>query len=690
MDFRLVDDPLEADGVVDAAREVFLQRCAVCSTGSAGELSTARWRPMLGAIGADGRSNLEHYWWLAFEWSNVVLLCSACNGARGRRFPTRQPRAHPGSRRPDLEAEDALLLDPTLDDYETSFLFDADGVVSGADLRSSTTIEIFALNRPRLVSDRKRHYAVSKQLASELTKAVDAGNLTATVDMLRAGYEVNGEHYEVRRQAFHRTVMYRPRQIDLLIQRAGLDVATLAGDLPRVPLRSVEEARGANSPERALPIENFRRTELADEIDVLVDVTVPVAVTSLEIRHFRGIDHLELEIPARQGGGDWLMLIGENGVGKTSVLQAIALALAGPSVRQDRSNLGSALVQKGHDRSWLRASGGSVDQEFTLELPRWGKPKYSAPHLVAVAGYGAMRLPRQGTAHKLTGQAAAVGTLFDPHGYVRGAGQWIREIGAARRDAVAAAVSSAFQTGASVSAGEVYFTNAGRLRVSTAAGTFAIEDLSSGQQVVAALVLDIARTFIASWESLKDAEGIVLVDELEAHLHPRWQLHIVDSLRQTFPRLQFICTTHNPLCLRGLRSGEVRVLRASQDGALWVDSDVPDTGALTADQLLTSEIFGLSSTLDPALDEIYREYYRLLSLRARSKTDDDRLSTLRRHLEGKTQFGQTRREAIMLRTIDEYIARDSANVTAADSRALSEELQSRLHSIWEGVIHAKS
>ena len=52
-------------------------------------------------------------------------------------------------------------------------------------------------------------------------------------------------------------------------------------------------------------------------------------------------------------------------------------------------------------------------------------------------------------------------------------------------------------------------------------------------------------------------------DEIETHLHPAWKLEIVTRLRRVFLRLHFLATTHDPLCLRGLQSGEVVVLRRS-------------------------------------------------------------------------------------------------------------------------------
>ena len=55
---------------------------------------------------------------------------------------------------------------------------------------------------------------------------------------------------------------------------------------------------------------------------------------------------------------------------------------------------------------------------------------------------------------------------------------------------------------------------------------------------------------------------MVLLDEIEVHLHPRWQIGIVEALRHAFPRVRFIASTHSPLCLHGLEREEIRKLAA--------------------------------------------------------------------------------------------------------------------------------
>lgn len=89
--------------------------------------------------------------------------------------------------------------------------------------------------------------------------------------------------------------------------------------------------------------------------------------------------------------------------------------------------------------------------------------------------------------------------------------------------------------------------------------------LSDGQRCVLALVADIAQKAARlnphlGEEVLDHTEGIVLIDELDLHLHPKWQRHIIEDLRTTFPKVQFICTTHSPFLIQSLRSSEELIM----------------------------------------------------------------------------------------------------------------------------------
>jgi predicted ATP-binding protein involved in virulence len=112
-------------------------------------------------------------------------------------------------------------------------------------------------------------------------------------------------------------------------------------------------------------------------------------------------------------------------------------------------------------------------------------------------------------------------------------------------------------------------------------GTQPFSNLSDGQRCMMALVGDIAQKAATlnphlGADVLAKTEGVVLIDELDLHLHPKWQRHIVEDLRTTFPRVQFICTTHSPFLIQSLRSGEELVVLDGQPTAQLGDLSIED------------------------------------------------------------------------------------------------------------------
>jgi predicted ATP-binding protein involved in virulence len=93
--------------------------------------------------------------------------------------------------------------------------------------------------------------------------------------------------------------------------------------------------------------------------------------------------------------------------------------------------------------------------------------------------------------------------------------------------------------------------------------------LSDGYHVFMGLVADIARRSILLNDHLGaqaplETQGVVLIDEIDLHLHPRWQVAVVDGLRRAFPRLQFVVSTHSALVLSSVENRQVRRLESFQ------------------------------------------------------------------------------------------------------------------------------
>jgi len=102
---------------------------------------------------------------------------------------------------------------------------------------------------------------------------------------------------------------------------------------------------------------------------------------------------------------------------------------------------------------------------------------------------------------------------------------------------------------------------------------FNIEQLSAGYKMVLSMVMDIsARMSQANPHLGNNSEAIILIDELDLHLHPKWQQTILSDLRRTFPNAQFIVTTHSPQILTTVKKENIFIL---EEGSITKPFDTP-------------------------------------------------------------------------------------------------------------------
>lgn len=103
-------------------------------------------------------------------------------------------------------------------------------------------------------------------------------------------------------------------------------------------------------------------------------------------------------------------------------------------------------------------------------------------------------------------------------------------------------------------------------------GTQPFNNLSDGQRCMLAMVGDMAQKAAVlnphlGDKALDETPGVVLIDELDLHLHPKWQRRIIEDLRRTFPKIQFVATSHSPFLIQSLRSGEELIMLDGQPTA---------------------------------------------------------------------------------------------------------------------------
>ena len=127
------------------------------------------------------------------------------------------------------------------------------------------------------------------------------------------------------------------------------------------------------------------------------------------------------------------------------------------------------------------------------------------------------------------------------------------------------------------------------LRMKTSLGTVPLDTLSQGTQ---SLIHSLARCILGYAEfydfpsDLQDKPGILIIDEIDAHLHPSWQRRVIPTITSHFPNLQIFCSTHSPLMLAGLREGQVHLLKLDEHGAITVSRNESDIVGWTADEIL--------------------------------------------------------------------------------------------------------
>ena len=173
------------------------------------------------------------------------------------------------------------------------------------------------------------------------------------------------------------------------------------------------------------------------------------------------------------------------------------------------------------------------------------------------------------------------------------------------------------------------FGEAGGVRFTTPYGDVPLSGLSLGYQTTLAWVLDLAirlnKHYPESDNPLSEP-AIVLVDEIDLHLHPSWQRQITAYLMQHFPKTQFIVTAHSPLMVQSAVDANLVVLQ-EEDGQVKIENHPDFVEGWRADQILTSKLFDVPAR-SPRIQELLDERYSLLIKEERTPWEEQRLQAL--------------------------------------------------------------
>jgi energy-coupling factor transporter ATP-binding protein EcfA2 len=395
----------------------------------------------------------------------------------------------------------------------------------------------------------------------------------------------------------------------------------------------------------------------------------------LELENIRCFERLRLSLEDETGPLLTTVILGDNAAGKSTILRSIALGLCPESDAVSLiKNLPGSFLRKGTERGSITLHMSSVDRSFegsistTILAPSSGgqeiirqttNPVDFPWDEVFVCGYGTQRASGRPSSPEGYEARLAVATLFSDSSDLLNP-----EVVLLRRDPE---VSSRFERILK----QILLLdsqNSGVRRLPTGielAGPWGSQPLmavSDGYRSTSQWVLD-----YLGWQMFADRlqrgvlDGILLVDELEQHLHPRWQRYLLQRMRAQFGQTQIIASTHTPLIASAVadvdRSQVVRLV-ASADGS--VEAHTVEKEYLTgkrADQIL-GDAFGLVTSKSPGSLAKIDRYTELMS-RSRSEAEEEELETLRNELDDAWSSGDSAltraAEKVVSKVLDEMI-----------------------------------
>jgi len=418
-----------------------------------------------------------------------------------------------------------------------------------------------------------------------------------------------------------------------------------------------------------------------------------VFIRRVVINNIKGFERVDLDFaPDGKNYAGWCVVTGDNGSGKTALLKAIALAILGPEQRRGLIPDLSGWVTQGHENGTISvevlpdhdydktARGGFPSQStFWAEVEvrqddagAWEavsadifrqkkKSAVNGPWAEATPGwcclaYGPFRRlygssPDAQRLMFLPGRIPHFATLFKEDATLGEGEEWVRELqykhleGKVKEgrilDSLLEFVRGEFlRHGVSISKVD----SDGIWLSDTANREIPLTDMSEGYRSALAMLIDIFRHMVSIYgpdvlgqdeqgRTVVDRPGVVLIDEIDVHLHPDWQRSVGFWLQEHFPSVQFIVTTHSPLVCPAANHGRIyhlpdRAVESEEDPFRLSASDYDRVRAGKPDQILVSPAFGMPYIRSPLAVRARERHALLVAKRTGPGLSDNEIEEL--------------------------------------------------------------
>ena len=159
-------------------------------------------------------------------------------------------------------------------------------------------------------------------------------------------------------------------------------------------------------------------------------------------------------------------------------------------------------------------------------------------------------------------------------------------------------------------------------------------DLSSGTQSVLSWILWLAFKMLNYYDFARgwnEKPAVLLIDEIENHLHPTWQRRVIPALLKHFPSLQIFATTHSPFVVAGLRQGQVHMLNRDADRMVRASTNERDIVGWTTDEILRT-FMGVDEPTDQLTVNRTKRLRELRGKETLTEDEAEELAVLRRQV----------------------------------------------------------
>lgn len=385
----------------------------------------------------------------------------------------------------------------------------------------------------------------------------------------------------------------------------------------------------------------------------------------LRLQNFKCLSDVELSFEDEKGAlRKWTLVLGENGTGKSNLLKAVALITAGSN------GLGELL---GNVDTWIRNGEQSFRIEATLQnkkkeerhlslvanrgdtLSKIISNNQEALHMIDdaleytersyfVVAYGASRRlsPGDPSARSNVDKSQRflnVRNLFDASAPLNPLTAWAIDLDYRSGEKGLRIVEEALNDFLPGTDFQGIDKERKQLIFQTVDGPVPLEQLSDGYQNMAAWIGDllyrVTETF-KDYEKPMEARGLLLIDEIDLHLHPKWQRRLMDFIGQKLPNFQVIATTHSPLTAQQAGEGELYALKRNDQGIVEMVPFVGSPKLLLVNQLLMTPVFGLDTDESYEVEEKKERYRAMKGKRGMSGLEMQELAAIQEGLSGRS------------------------------------------------------